>query len=109
MIKRIYYVSIRNPHGSDRIEEGFEEITYARPLYIIRSRSGESFILPGNPSAGLVEELNQVLTAEWVFSISFKEGIKMNALYGSRARFGVIEINLSDEESFKNLKKNSRS
>lgn len=107
--QRTYYVATRNAHGPDRVEEGFEEQTFIRPLYIFRAESGEVFVLAANPSGELVEKLTRVLIPSKVSSVSFKDGNEMSALYGSRARFGVIEINLFQQETLDGLKKSSGS
>lgn len=99
----VYYM-IQNPHGNSPLKEGYEKMTFARPVCIIDSPDSKQLILPGNPSDELVREIIAILIPENVAAIEFKDDIKAQAIYGARARHGVVTITFPNTDHLRKLK-----
>lgn len=98
----VFFIATRNPHGPDKIEEGYNKTTHCRPLYIFTSNDNKVFLLSPNPDKKAVKEIAKYLAQAHVSKISTTD-IKAAAIYGSRASHGVIFVEFKDEEVFKLL------
>jgi hypothetical protein len=97
------YWTPTNPHGKTRIKEGFDTLTYVRPLYFFKTNNSKPFFLPGNVGPKMVEELIEILNSYNIDSISVEDE-NVEVLYGVRSTYGAITIVLKNEEQYSKLK-----
>jgi len=101
------YFTMANPHGKTPKKNGYDEITFHRPIYIFKADDLELARLSRNPSKDKTDKINSILIPENVITIGYKDDIFAQAIYGSQATNGIITINFSEKkylEEIKNIK-----
>lgn len=99
------YFTPSNPHGKTPIKEGFDTLTFVRPIYFFRTQDSEPLRLPPNLGEGLIEKLKLILNTENIASIELNDDKAYEALYGAMGTYGIITIVLKNEDHYFHLKK----
>ncbi|GHA24067.1 hypothetical protein GCM10007103_01600 [Salinimicrobium marinum] len=99
----IFYIGARNPHGKERVEQGYQEQSYCRPLYIFISEGKEPVFIKSNPDEATVKKLRDYLKPENIAEVEVETGIPAEAIYGSRGSCGVVKMQIRNKENFNQL------
>jgi hypothetical protein len=99
----VFYISTRNPHGKDRVEQGYHEQSYCRPLYVFFSEGKKPVFIKPNPDNAMVNKLQKFLKPGNIAEVEIENGTRALAIYGSRASCGVIKMQIRDEKDYTRL------